>query len=48
MIPVRLNVSLPKSMVEEIDDATRRMAMMTRSGFIAAAVRVYMDRLGNP
>jgi len=44
MVPVRLNISLPRSIVEEIDEVTERMAM-TRSGFIAAAARAYMDGL---
>lgn len=44
MVSVRLNVSLPKAIVEEIDEVTERMAM-TRSGFIAAASRAYIDRI---
>jgi len=43
MAPVRLNVSLAKALVEEVDDVTGRMGM-TRSGFIAAATREYLDR----
>ena len=46
MVPVRLNVSLPKSIVEEIDEVTERMAM-TRSGFITVAARAYIDRLAS-
>jgi metal-responsive CopG/Arc/MetJ family transcriptional regulator len=46
MVPVRLNVSLPKSIVEEIDEVTERMAM-TRSGFIAAASRAYIDHISS-
>ena len=44
MVPVRLNISLPKAVVEEIDEVTERMAM-TRSGFLVAASRAYIDRL---
>jgi len=44
MVPVRLNVSLPKSVVEEMDEVAERMAM-TRSGFIVAATRSYIDRM---
>jgi len=44
MVPVRLNVSLSKALVEEMDDATDQMGM-TRSGFIAAATRDYLDRV---
>jgi len=43
MAPVRLNVSLAKALVEEVDDVTGRVGM-TRSGFIAAATREYLDR----
>jgi len=41
MVPVRLNVSLPRAILEEIDEATERMAM-TRSGFLAAAAQAYI------
>jgi predicted RNase H-like HicB family nuclease len=43
-VPVRLNVSLAKSLVQEMDAITGRMGV-TRSGFIAAAARDYIDRL---
>ena len=42
-VPVRLNISLGKALLEEMDEATGRMGM-TRSGFIAAAARAYMDQ----
>lgn len=45
-VPVRLNVSLPKSMVEEIDEMTERLAM-TRSGFLAVASRAYLDSINH-
>ncbi len=41
MVPVRLNISLSKSLVLEIDEESERRAM-TRSGFITAAVRNYI------
>jgi predicted RNase H-like HicB family nuclease len=44
MVPVRLNVSLAKSLVDEVDTIRDRMGM-TRSGFIAVAARDYIDRL---
>ena len=48
MVPVRLNVSLPKAVVEEIDEAACRLAT-TRSGFLVAASRAYIDGLAaNP
>jgi len=43
-VPLRLNVSLPKALVEEMDEAARRLGM-PRSGLIAVAAREYMDRL---
>ena len=43
-VPLRLNISLPKSLVEEMDEAAHRLGM-PRSGFIAVAAREYMDRL---
>jgi len=46
MAPVRLNVSLAKALVEEIDDMAGPMGM-TRSGFIAAATRAYIDSMAS-
>ena len=42
LVPVRLNVSLPKSMVAEMDEAAERMST-TRSAFITIAARAYID-----
>jgi hypothetical protein len=39
--PVRLNVSLPKSVVAEIDAKASRMNL-TRSGFLARAAQAFM------
>ena len=44
MVPVRLNVSLAKSLVDEVDTVRDRMGM-TRSGLIAAATREYLNRM---
>ena len=44
--PIRLNVSLAKSLVEEVEAAADRKGM-TRSGFLAAAARDYMDRMAS-
>jgi len=46
MVPVRLNVSLAKSLVDEVDTVRDRMGM-TRSGFITAAARAYIDRMAS-
>jgi len=44
MTPVRLNVSLAKSLVDEVDTVRDRIGM-TRSGFFAAATRDYLSRM---
>jgi len=44
MTPVRLNMSLAKSLVDEVDIVRDRLGM-TRSGFIAAATRDYISRM---
>lgn len=40
MVPVRVNVSLPKSILENIDDKAALLGF-TRSGFIAKATQAY-------
>jgi hypothetical protein len=44
MTPLRVNVSLPKALLEEMDEAAHRLGM-PRSGLIAVATREYMDRM---
>jgi predicted RNase H-like HicB family nuclease len=44
MVPVRLNVSLAKSLVDEVDTVRDRVGM-TRSGLIATATREYISRM---
>jgi len=44
MTPVRLNMSLAKSLVDEVDIVRDRLGM-TRSGFIAAVTRDYISRM---
>lgn len=43
MTPVRLNVSLPHALVEEMRQTENRLGL-TRSGLIAAATREFIDR----
>lgn len=40
MVPVRVNVTIPKSILEEIDRSAK-LAGMTRSGFLVAAAQAY-------
>ena len=40
MVPVRVNVTIPKSILEEID-RNAKLAGMTRSGFLVAAAQAY-------
>jgi predicted RNase H-like HicB family nuclease len=42
--PVRLNMSLAKALVDEVDAVRNRLGM-TRSGLIATATRDYIDKL---
>jgi len=44
MTPMRLNVSLAKALVDEVDTIRDRLGM-TRSGLIATATRDYISRL---
>ena len=44
MTPVRLNMSLAKALVDEVDTVRDRLGM-TRSGLIAAATRDYISRM---
>jgi predicted RNase H-like HicB family nuclease len=45
--PVRLNVSLARTLVDEVDTMRDRLGL-TRSGLIAAATRDYLSRLPRP
>ena len=40
MVPVRVNVTIPKSVLEEID-RNAKLVGMTRSGFLVAAAQAY-------
>lgn len=40
MVPVRVNITIPKSVLEEID-LNAKLAGMTRSGFLVAAAQAY-------